>query len=152
MSKITTVYDTLLSSLATLFSSKTRIFDAYSLTDNPEHILRDGYGLAYLGNEGLSGEFNSQVDSHTFEIPLTREVVHTEDQVDRFDTQAKGIIEDAYSVRFMLSEYDKLGIPTSIDQIVLGSTTGITRVNVGQSKFITLSISFTVQVTEALPC
>lgn len=152
MSKITTIYNKLLTELASLYPSRTRIFDAYSLLDNPEHIMRNGYGLTVIDTQILPGEMSSLVQQYALEVVLSTEVVRAESQVATFDTQALALLEDAYALRFRLSEYDRLGLPTDIDAILLSSVSGITRLAVGNGRFITINIGFTIQVTEALPC
>lgn len=148
MSKISTVYDTLLTILSTIFPEKTRLFDAYIITDNPEHIMRDGYGIRKTSTDFSVSEFCRFSDSHGFEIVLTREIVHGEDQTGPIDTVVKALLEDAFEARERVYRPDELGIPTDVTQVDLGSVSSIDRVNVGNGRFVTVSIAFTVQVTE----
>lgn len=148
MSKITTVYDTLLTICSTIFSEKTRLFDAYSIGDNPEHIMRDGYGVRKTGSDFERAELCQFSDNHGFEVVLTREVVHGEDQTGPIDDSVKAILEDAFELRERVYRYDEWGIDSTITHADLGSVSGVERVNVGHGRFITVSIAFTVTVTE----
>jgi len=148
MSKITTVYDTLLTVIGTIFPEKTRVFDAYSILDNPEHVLRDGYGLRKTGTNFEQAEYCRFTDTHGFEVVLTREVVRGEDQLNPIDTQVKSLLEDAFELRERVYRYDELGITTDITQVQLGDVSGVDRLNVGNGRFITITVSFTVQVSE----
>lgn len=148
MSKISTVYDTILTALGVIFPEKTRLFDGYVITDNPEHIMRDGYGIRKGATIFQEAELCRFTDAHDFETVLTREVVHGEDQTGPVDDAVKALLEDAFEFRERFYRYDELGIATDITAVTLGSTSPVERVNVGQGKFITVSIAFTVQVTE----
>lgn len=148
MSKISTVYDTVLTALGTIFSEKTRLLDGYVITDNPEHLMRDGYGIRKTPTNFQETELCRFTDAHDFEVVLTREVVRGEDQLTPVDDSVKALLEDAFEFRERFYRYDELGIPTDITAVNMGSMTPVERVNVGNGRFITVSIAFTVLVTE----
>jgi len=148
MSKISTVYDTLLTTLATIFSEKTRVNDPYTITDNPEHLIRDGYGLRKSDSFPAESEFCVFNDNHGFEVILTREIVRAESQDTPLDVEVKGLLEDAYELRERLDRYDELGISTDITQITLGGVSAVAPFITGKGKFISVVVAFTVQVTQ----
>lgn len=150
MSKISTAYDDIISELDTLFPNKTRLFNSYSITDNPVHIVRDGYGLRYLG-ANLSGDSEyckSFNDEHLFEVVFTYEYVRTEQQLTPFDDGNKDLMESAFITRQRLYRPDKLGDALNIEDVVIGSTTGIVEFLVGKNRFISLTVSFTIKIKE----
>lgn len=148
MSKITTVYDTLLTTIGTIFSEKTRVNNPYSLTDNPEHLLRDGWGLRKTGTDPLPSDLCQWSDGHGFEVALCREIVRGESQDTPLDDEVKALLEDAFEFRERIFRYDELGISTDITQVSLGSVSGVEEFVAGRGKFISVIVAFTVQVTE----
>lgn len=149
MSKITTVYDEILTQIATLFPAKTRIFNQYSLIDNPEHVLRNGYGLLKIDTNRIASEFCNFTDEHGFEVVLTKELPRTEDQMDPVDDVTRDIIEDAFSLRERIYRYDKLGLQTDIENTEIGSVSGITYfLGNNKSNFISISVAFTISINE----
>ena len=150
MSKISTVYDTLLTVLSAIFPEKTRLFYPYSLTDNPEHVLRDGYGLIKTSTEPVPSELCRFNDAHGFDVVLTREVVRAESQLTPVDEKVKALLEDAFELRERVYRYDELGIATDITNVSLGSVSAVEEFLTGKSKFISVVVSFVVNVTEDL--
>lgn len=150
MSKITTVYDTLLTVIAAIFPEKTRLFDPYTLTDNPEHICRDGYGVRKGDTSFEAAEFKSFMDAHGFEVVLTREVVRAESQVTPLDDQVKALLEDAFELRERVYRYDELGITTDITAVNLEGVSGVEQFVAGRGKFLSVGVSFRILVQEDL--
>lgn len=153
MSNITTAQAAILSALATLFPSAsgyTRIFNSLNLNSNPEHVLRKGYGLLIGGSDFGEAEFCSFRDDHVYTVVLTREVVMHDSEVANIDAQAIAFKEDAFAARKRLYQVDKLGQQTAIENITLGSATGITTFFNRDIQFLTMSFDFTVQVRENL--
>lgn len=148
MSKITTVYDELLTVLSTIFPEKTRIFHAYSLEDNPEHNLRDGYGLIKGSTDRVESEFKSFTDSHGFEVILTREVLRLESDVDPIDDVHRALIEDAFELRERIYRYDKLGLQTEIENTEILTVSGVSLFLANKSKFVSISIAFNILINE----
>jgi hypothetical protein len=148
MSKITTVYDTILTALTAIFPEKTRLNDPYTLSDNPEHLLRDGYGLRKGSTEQGISELCSLSEIHGFEVSLCREIVRTESQDVPLDDEVKGLLEDAFELRERVYRYDELGIDTDITNVTLGSVSEVSSFVANKGKFITVSVAFNVQVTE----
>lgn len=153
MSNISTLYDTLLSTLSTLLPSSsdyTRIPNASNLEDNIIQFLRQGYGLIYSGSTQEPSEFCNFAIDHNFAVVLTREVIKTESQTDQLDTVNKALLEDAYKLQNDFYNVDKLGIPDSITRLNLGSVSGITDVIIGKKYFKSIEVNFNILVTEVI--
>lgn len=150
MSNITTVYNQTLSVLATIFSEKTRIFDAYDLPSNPEHVLRDGYGIRIGSTSFGSSEVCSFRDDHGITIVLTREVIRTDSQTTPVDDQVKALLEDAFEVRERFYRYDKLGLTSALENVTLGGVSAVETFIGGSNKFFTVAVDFVFQIRENL--
>ena len=148
MSKITTVYDELLTILAAIFPEKKRIFNPYSLTDNPQHNLRDSYGLLKTTTDRVDAEFKGFTDSHGFKVVLTKEVVRMESQTDQVDDVHRELIEDAFELRERIYRYDKLGLTSEVVNTEIGSVSGVEQFYNEKAKFVSISIDFNILVNE----
>lgn len=151
MSNISTVYDAIITKMASLFPSKSRFPNAYSETDNPEHLLRDAYGIRYDGENLIPGQFNTIANQHEFTIIFTRELIRLDADVAEFDVIAKGLLEDASTVR--KNFYDVIGIgTTAVELIEPTSTSAITQVYGGKNNFFKIETGFTMNIKEEYPC
>ena len=148
MSKITTVYDELLTILSTIFPEKKRIYNPYSLTDNPQHNLRDSYGLLKTTTDRVDAEFKGFTDSHGFKVVLTKEVVRMESQTDQVDDVHRELIEDAFELRERIYRYDKLGLTSEVVNTEIGSVSGVEQFYNEKAKFVSISIDFNILVNE----
>lgn len=134
MSKISTVYDYYISELGTLFSSKTKIPNPYSLQDNSTNFLRDSWGLKMGGQSFFRAELCFLSDQHNFIITLCREVVRQDHDDASFDTAAKALKEDLFTLREYF--YDKDNMNSNIDKIDLGSSDPVGFFVAGKTNFI----------------
>lgn len=151
MTKITTVYDQILTTLATIFPDKMRIFDAYSLLDNPSFNLRDSYGLVVQATQASDlSEICSLRDDHTFQLVLTREIIRQDSQITPVDIDVKLLLEDAFTARERLYRYDKIGLMSEIENVTLGQVSPVQRIRVDKGNFFTITVEFTVQIAEDL--
>lgn len=151
MSNVSTVHDAILTRLASLFASKTRLPNAYAETDNHEHYLRDGYALRYDGESLASGQFNTIVNQHDFTIIFTRELVRVDADVAEFDVVVKALLEDVATTRKDFYEVDGLGT-TAVERITPNSTSAITQVYGGKNNFFKIETGFAMNIKEEYPC
>jgi hypothetical protein len=151
MSKFSTVYDTLIAKIIELFPDKTRISNPYSIEENKNLFLRDGWGLTVrdASESGFqtNGDFNK---TQTFGIVFTKEVIRTESDTDDFDTQIKLLFEDHKTLENTMLNCAQLGIPDSVGIINFSSNTGVQFVFVGDNNFIFSETQYTIDIIEAL--
>jgi len=150
MSKVSTIYDACLTTLATLFSTKTRIPNPYSLPDNHQPLLVNGYGLRVDSSTQVSGEFCNFVTDRTFTIIVTRELIKLDSKQDGFDTVIKNLLEDVYTIQKRFYNVDTLGLTNTIDNVVLASTSNVLEVNSGKFNFLAVEVPVIVTIREAL--
>jgi hypothetical protein len=153
MSNISTVYDTLLTTVDGLFTGsnvKTRIPNPETLEDNPRHLLVNGWGLVYSGAVRVPSEFKNLVMQHTFTIVLTREVVKTDSRTSRLDTINKALLEDSHTIRKDLFDVDKFSLQTEVRLNDLGQSSLIDFVIGDKLLFRTVSIEILLDVPEVL--
>jgi hypothetical protein len=148
MTKISNIYDALLTRVAILFPTKLRIPNAYSLASNGDPFLRDGWGLKVNSSNYYEMEFNTYANDRQFSVVLTREIIKTDTQTSQIDAVSKLLLEDVNTLQKELINPSQLGILDSIQIINLGSTTGINEVFTNNEKFLTIELVFNVKLSE----
>jgi hypothetical protein len=148
MSKITTVYDYVVSSMATLFPSKTIIPNAYSIQDNSDNFLRDGYGVKTQGHFVAKDDVNFIVQEYNFRLLFCREVIRLDSDTTVFNTETKAIEEDVFSARSFFYDIDLNGSPGNIDQMFLGATDPIAFLQSDKNNFIFVETSLLIRIRE----
>lgn len=148
MSKISTVYDTVLSTLSTLFSSKTRIPNPYFIEDNASQFLANGYGLKILPEANADSEFCTFSRIRTFAVTFSREVIQTESETSQLDIAIKALVEDVYILQKYFINPNQLGIESSIEKIDIGGTTGIEFFSGERTNLIVMDVLFLIQITD----
>jgi hypothetical protein len=119
MSKISTVYDYYVTQLASLFSSKTRIPNPYSLEDN---------------------------QSYDFSVVFCAEVIRMEHNDTAFDTVVKQLNEDVFVLREDFYDIDNNN--ANIDQISLSSTDPVGFFVSGKSNYLFIETLITTRISE----
>ena len=127
MSKVSTIYDRLRVVIPTItgFSDKKEITNPYSLEDNNINILREGWGLAIGESTPTPGEYNAFNEERTFNIIVTQEVKYTDHNLDPRITVEKAVLEDSYNLKKEILNNNQLNIPSDIEIILPGGSTGI---------------------------
>ena len=148
MSKVSSIYDALISSLDTLFpsgSSYQRIYNAYDLTDNPEHVLRKGYGLQFESSTiNVTGdEFGSYAKAATITISFAREVIRQKFQVENMDENVKAVMEDVHTITSSWS--DPSNIDENIEDVTPSGDSGVEFVRGEKQNFISVAVTFEIK-------
>jgi hypothetical protein len=148
VSKISTIYDTLLARLAVIYPTKTRIPNSYDLSNNGDVFLRNSWGLKISNSTYFEMEFNTYANDREFAVVFTREIIKTDTQTDQIDTVSKLLLEDINTLHKELINPSQLGIHPSIQLITLGSTTGVNEVFTNNEKFLSMEVMFNIKLSE----
>lgn len=150
MSKITTIYDTLLVELQSLFPDKSRIPYPYSLPDNNARFLVDGYGLTMGSSSFEQFEFCNFMNSREISVVITKEVFRTDSDSSVIDSVSKSLLESVYELQKLFYSYNELGIPNDIAKVDIGSVSAIEEVISGKQSFLSMTASFNFFIIEKL--
>lgn len=150
MSNITTIYDTTLTRLATIFTGRTKIPNAYSLADNNTLFLRDGYGLKVVSSQVEESEFCNYAYSVSFAIVITKEVLRLDSDSNQIDTVSKALLEDLKTLQDNFLAYDQIGINNNIEKIDFNGSSGIEFIVGDKFNFATLEVAINIMVREQL--
>lgn len=149
MSKITAVYSGILTALGALLPDKTRIPYAYSLKDNIDRFLVNGFGIKVegAGPSELIESCSYSMD-RIFSIPLTREYIAIESDTEIQDDVALLLMEDSATVTAMFANPERMGI-NEISIVNISGDDGITEVIVGKRKFLSIELRFQITINES---
>lgn len=147
MTKISNVYDAILTELTAVFPNKIRIPNAYAPEQNPVQFLRDSWGLKVDPAEPTQRDFTVYSRFRNFTIILTREVIKTDIQTAQMDTAVKAMLEDLNTLQKEFLGPDQFNTASNIDIANVGAFTGIEFFIFEKSNFITSEISFSIQVS-----
>ena len=149
MSKISTIYDTLRSSIGALLSTKRELPNPYSLEDNPEPYLRDGWGLQIGdGSPGNLDMYREDAEQRSFTLVVTKKTHRFDTETQNLITDSKTVLEDIRTVKNDLLAYDQLGIGSSIQRIEFASASGINFVRADKFGLIYADMTFSIEYTE----
>jgi len=150
MSKFSDVYDTLRTRVATLFPNKTLIPYAYSLIDNPNVLLKDGYGFKVgSGSDGeTSNDFESTVN-RSISIVFTSEVLGF-NSIESTDliTKTKAIIDDMYTLKDSLLDLLRVSPMLGGEIVSYSGDSGIEDIGDGKQRFISLEVAFNFEMVQ----
>jgi hypothetical protein len=150
MSKVSTIYDALLTELESLFPDKTRIPYAYSLPDNNARFLSDGYGLIIGSSSFEPFEFCDFMNIRDVSVVFTKEVFRTDSNSDVIDDITKLLLENVYEVQKLFYSYNELNVPNDIAKVDIGSVSGIEEVLTGKQSFLSMNATFQFYIIEKL--
>lgn len=150
MSNVTTIYSAIITQLGVTFPTMTRIPYAYSLTDNNSQFLRLGIGLTVGPANFSEFEYCNRVSEREFTVIFSKEVPKTDSSFDNTDLVVVELLENVNTAQGLFFSYQELGIDSNILKIDIGSTSGVEEVLAGNSKFLTMSASFLIQIKESL--
>jgi hypothetical protein len=147
---ISTVYDAIVNKAGVLFPSKQRLHNPYELSDNPELIMKDSWGLKVGSAERIDIEFCNLSVKREYVFILVRQFATVGNKEEAFDTVSKAILEDQQT--FMNSFYSpsEIGLPSSIDQIEISNIGGIEFNTSDQKKYLFCELTFNITLSEAV--
>lgn len=150
MSKISTVYDAILTELQALYPDKTRIPYPYSLPDNNVRFLSSGYGVIVGPAAFEQFEFCDFMTTRDVTVVVTREAFRTDSDYGVIDDITKNLLEDIYKVQKLFYSYNELNVPNDIAKVDLGSVSAVEEVASGKQSFLSMSASFNFFIIEKL--
>ena len=149
-SKISSVYDAIVSELEALYPNKTRIPYPYSLTDNNARFLIDGYGFTIGSANFEQFEFCNFMTSREVTVVITKEIFRTDSDAITVDDVAKALLESVYEVQKLFYSYNELNVPSDIAKVDIGSVSAVEEVISGKQSFLSMSASFNFFILENL--
>ncbi len=146
--KITTVYDAIITKLGTLYPSKTRLPIPENIQANNALFLVDGYGIRIDNISHSTPEFCSILSEYSVTIILTRELWILDTDVSNDDTVKKNLLEDNLLAVKMLNDVSKLNLGNNADSFTIRSNSGIKTLGIDKKKFKYIELNFNFKIRE----
>lgn len=146
----TTIYNAIISKAETLFPSKQRMHNPYELSDNPELILRDAWGLKVGAAEFVDVEYCNLSIGREYTFLLTRQFATVGSAKDAFDATTVSMLEDQQLFLSNIYSPSELGVPDDIDQITISNVGGIDFMVTDQKKYLFLELTFRIILSTAV--
>ena len=150
MSKVSTIYDTMITRLAAIFPTKKRIPNPYNIGSNPQQYLDDGYGLALGTASQVNGQWCDMTIEQTFNIVLARKLFKNDTDPVMFDNFVKALREDVVTLQKDFYNVNRLNIPADLDNLVLGSVSSINEISAGKFNVLSIEIPMIATIRELL--
>lgn len=150
MSKFTTVYDQIVSTLETLFADKIELTNPDNLLEfNTDQELANGFGVIIGPASPESFDYSEYYESREFTIVFTEEVIYLEGDEEAFKTVKKALIEDTVTLKQDFLANDQIGVGGSIQIINLVTSSGVDLIP-GTEKTLTTSVTFSIGISETI--
>ena len=144
MSTFSSVYDAIITRCQAVYSSKMRITNPYAISENPEQILSNGWGISIGPSTNTNRELTCKISiQSTFTLYLTKRSLSIE-----LDVESRASIEKALKddqLVFIQDLYQNTALPSVLDINAFVSDGGIETVFSGKDSFKLLSTNFTVE-------
>lgn len=150
MSNISTIYDQVRSTLATLFADKTELVNPDDLlVNNVDLVLKNAFGVIIGSASPVPFDQVQFYELRNFTIVFTEEVQHVEGDKAPLITIKKNILEDLVTVKKDFLSIDQIGVETNIQIIELGESTDVSFIP-NSEKFLTSSVTFAIGISETI--
>lgn len=147
MTKISSIIDELGTFVGGLLPSKTRLPNPYDILENPEILLRNGYGIALADGANSNRLVSCKLSvQRTFTIILTKQITTTENNVTQLLDIEKSLYEEHYTLIKAVEEPITLG--GNAAQVRFTDDPGTAFVSAERGKYYILSPNVLVEYLE----
>ena len=150
MSKISTVYLSLISSIEAAFSGKVRLHNPYQLEENPDIVRKDAWGLRVLDANREELEFCNLSLNRSFTLVFLRQFISLSGKEDGFDNVTALILEDQQTAANLLFSPNELGIAATVDKIDISNISGIQELTTGEKRYLFGEVTFNIIISELI--
>ena len=150
MSKISTIYPAIISTIETLFPAKTRLHNPYNVEENPDLVRKNAWGLRVESAEKVDQEFCDLSLSRQYTVIFVRNFVSLQGKEDGFDATTVSILEDQQSLTSALYSTDRIGQSALIDIIDIVSISGVQELKTDEKKYLLCEVTFTITISELI--
>lgn len=147
MSNVSSIYDAFKSEMSTTFASKTQIPNPFSIENNNDNTLRDGYGIRF-GAAGLASFDLPSFQGYSREIVVTftTQVFRTDNNILKLEDAQKALMENQNTLINSLAKsraFDDYAV-----SVEFTTDSGIEFVFGDKFSFLYIDSSFEVQYKE----
>ncbi len=153
MSKISTIFDRLNVLIPTLtgFTTKTKISNPYSLEDNTDILLKNGWGLKLLpGSSSDLQTFHEIGTVRQIAIVTTVQNISIGNNNALIDDKSKELAENINTLRLAFEGPNQLDIEASVNKVDYVSDSGIEFIIGEKFNFLAIEAVFNFDINETI--
>jgi hypothetical protein len=150
MSKISTVYSALISSVDSAFGGKSRLHNPYQIEENPDIIRKDAWGIKVLEANREDVEYCNLSLNRSFSVVLVRQFVSLSGKEDGFDSVTAMILEDQQTLAGILFSPSEIDQENNIDRIDITNISGIQELIAGEKRYLFGEVAFNILISELI--
>ena len=135
--KISTVYDAIVTKITALYPTKQRLFNPYTLTENPDLTRKDSWGFKVDSATRQDLEYCNLSVSRSFTFYLMRQFVTLAGKEDGFDNISKLLLEDQQTFLSSFYSPDQIDQEQDIESIEFSDISGLQLLEDGEKKQVT---------------
>lgn len=150
-SKISLIYDELLSRAGTALPDHKQLRDVEDLANNPDHVLRAALGIQPGAGENTNRCLDTQryYLQRDFELVITREMVQLPEDVDTMHSKWKAILEDLNTLLKAITGQITIGAQAEVAfKCEYTGDQGPRTIQVGQLTYAFIELAITVEYHE----
>jgi hypothetical protein len=148
MSKISDVYDSLISETSSLFYTKSRLHNPYEPLENPEIVRKNAWGIRVESAISPTQEFCQMAIERTFTMVLVRQFISLASKEDGFDSVTKELLESQQSFLALVYSPSEIMKQNEIDIVTIQNVSGIQQLVDSEKKFLFCEVTFTITISE----
>lgn len=154
MASIDNIFDAIRAAIPTYtgFANKTEILNPYSLEDNPETVLENGWGI--IIGDGPRSDKDSPVEVYSVStvrsigVVLARSVYDINGQCGNLNNEVKSLLLDAKTIRNNFLLDSKFGVLKNGEEIAYLGDNGVEFTLGDKIRVISTQIDFTFETVE----
>ncbi|MCS6281438.1 MAG: hypothetical protein HUM72_12470 [Dolichospermum sp.] len=150
MSKISTVYSALISSIEDSFGGKTRLHNPYQLDENPDIVRKDAWGIKVLEATLEDIEYCNLSLNRSFSVVFLRQFISLSGKEDGFDNVTVLILEDQEKLSQILFSPNEIDLESIIDKIDITNISGIQELTTGEKRYLFGEVTFNILISELI--
>ena len=150
MSKISTVYSALISSVDSAFGGKSRLHNPYQIEENPDIIRKDAWGIKVLEANREDVDYCNLSLNRSFSVVFVRQFVSLSGKEDGFDSVTAMILEDQQTLSGILFSPSEIDQENNIDRIDITNISGIQELIAGEKRYLFGEVTFNILISELI--
>jgi len=149
MSNVSLAFDAARTAIGTLFPNMTELPNPYSVEDNNQMLLENGWGLKFGASTVSPFEVLKETTSIIeFVVVLSTQIIRLDSDVEAIHTQMKALFEDEVTLRKDFLNPDQLQAQPNIRKIEWTSTSEPLEIQVSRFNFKYIEVNFSFDLAE----
>lgn len=150
VSKVSVIYSAIIDKMEALYPTKIRLHNPYELTENPEIVCKNSWGISVEDASREDVEYCNLSIVRTFKATFLRQFITLASKEDGFDAVTALLLEDQQTFLNAFYSPDEIGQQGIIERIDFTSISGINQLVSGEKKYLFSEVTFNILISEAI--